>query len=253
MKGAIASIYRHPVKGFTPERLTHAMLKAGEGLAFDRVFAVEDGPSGLDAAAPDFIPKMKFTVLAKIAKIAAARTRFDDATGVLSASADGRAIEANLFTEAGRAAFAKWLGAFLGDEARGPLKVLPAPGAHRFFDHPQGHVSLINLASVRELEARTGRAIDPLRFRANVYVDGWPAWAEINAPAARVKLGAAEARVFKPIVRCAATHVDPETAKRDFDLVGALQREFGHAHCGAYLHVENGAVLAEGDEAELCV
>lgn len=35
-------------------------------------------------------------------------------------------------------------------------------------------VSVINLESVRDLERRTAHEIDPLRFRANVYVDGLP-------------------------------------------------------------------------------
>ena len=32
-------------------------------------------------------------------------------------------------------------------------------------------------------------------------------------------VGWATAQVFKPIVRCAATHVDPTTAERDLDIV----------------------------------
>jgi MOSC domain-containing protein len=41
-------------------------------------------------------------------------------------------------------------------------------------------VSIINLASVRALEKRIGQSLDPLRFRANVYVDGWPPFAELG-------------------------------------------------------------------------
>ena len=53
MDARIASLYRHPVKGFTPERLTSAMLEAGACFPCDRLYAVEDGPSGFDPAAPD--------------------------------------------------------------------------------------------------------------------------------------------------------------------------------------------------------
>ena len=71
-----------------------------------------------------------------------------------------------------------WRFELIGDEdVKGPLKVVDAPG-HRFMDHPKGDVSIINLASVRDLEAKLGRPVDPLRFPGNVYVDGWPAWAE---------------------------------------------------------------------------
>src|SRR5580704_8009618 len=110
MIGRIDSLWRHPVKGFTPERLGEATLAAGGFFPGDRIYAVEDGPSGFDPSAPAWIPKQKFTVLAKIAEVARARTAYDDATGVLSASAEGRpAIRARLTDLAGREAFAAWL------------------------------------------------------------------------------------------------------------------------------------------------
>jgi hypothetical protein len=251
MTGRIASLWRHPVKGFTPERLPAATLSAGGFFPCDRIYAVEDGPSGFDPAAPAFIGKQKFTVLAKIAEVARARTAYDEATGVLSAQAEGRSGFSGALTEAaGREAFAAWLTGFLGEAASGPLKVVAAPG-HRFTDHPQGHVSIVNLASVRALEARMGQAVDPLRFRANLYVEGWPAWVENQAVGAQLRLGAARAEVFKPIVRCAATHVDPATGARDLDVVGALHAHFGHLFCGVYVSVCSGGEVGEGDAAEI--
>src|SRR5262249_47347855 len=161
---------------------------------------------------PAFVPKQKFTVLAAIPQVARARTAYDEAAGVLSATAPGLAPFAGDLTQvAGREAFAAWLTELLGEEVRGPLKVLPGPGAHRFTAHPQGQVSVINLASLRALEAHIGRPVDPLRFRANLYVDGWPAWAERGWDGQELTLGPARARVFKSIVRCAATHVNPAT------------------------------------------
>src|SRR4051794_18133678 len=90
MSGHIAAIFRHPVKGFTPESLAHVELAPGEGFPHDRTYAVENGPSGYDPEAPAFTPKQKFTVLAAIAKVAAARTRLDDASGVFTAEAPGQ-------------------------------------------------------------------------------------------------------------------------------------------------------------------
>ena len=66
MRGHIASIHRHPVKGFTPERLDSAALAPGEPFPCDRLYAVENGPSGFDAESPAFVPKQKFAVLAAI-------------------------------------------------------------------------------------------------------------------------------------------------------------------------------------------
>jgi len=252
MTATITSLYRHPVKGFTPERLTHADLAVGEGFPCDRLYAVENGPSGFDPAAPVFIPKTRFAVLMRIADVAKARTSYDEATGVLSATAEGQPpIAADLTTDAGREAFAVWLAQLLGEEAQGPLKVIRAPGSWRFMDSTKGHVSIINLASVRDLEARIGLPLDPLRFRANLYVEGWEPWVENEWPERRLRVGGAETTVIKPIVRCAATHVDPTTAERDIDVVRALFDNYGHMFCGIYVQTLVAGRVAEGDLLEL--
>jgi uncharacterized protein YcbX len=254
MIGTLDSIWRHPVKGFTPERLSEARLAAGDHFPFDRLYAVEDGPSGFDPAAPAHVSKQKFTVLARIPAVAAITTAYDETTATLTAQVGSEPpIVADLGNEAGRAAFASWLGEVLGDAARGPLRVLPAPGRHRFMDHPQGFVSIINLNSVRDLAAKLGRPVDPRRFRANLYVEGWPAWAETISMAGSVRLGEAQARLFKPIVRCLATHVDPDTAQVDLEVTKALFDHYGHSSCGVYVAVTKGGRIARGDPVELLI
>jgi uncharacterized protein YcbX len=250
MSGHVAAIFRHPVKGFTPEALDAVQLAPGEGFPFDRRWAVENGPCGFDPAAPAFVSKQKFTVLAHIARVATARTRYDAATGVLHVTAPGaREIAVRLEYPDGRETFAAWLTEFLGEDVRGPLRVLDAPGAWRFTDHPLGQVSIVNLASIRDLGRRMGVELDPLRFRANLYVEGWPAWAENQWTDRPMMVGWAKASVFKPIVRCAATHVDPTTAERDLDVVKALFDNYGHMFCGVYVRVTEGGMVGLGDAA----
>ncbi len=247
MDAHVAALFRHPVKGFTPEQIGHADLAAGREFPCDRLYAVENGPSGFDPDAPAFVSKQKFTVLAAIPKVAAARTAYEEASHTFRATAPGRpAFAGRLDEPAGRGAFEAWLTDLLGDETRGTLKVVQAPG-HRFMDHPKGHVSIINLASVRDLEARIGKPLDPLRFRGNVYVEGWPAWAENGWEGRELLVGFARAKVFKPIVRCAATHVDPQTAVADIDVVKALFDNYGHTLCGVYVHVVDGGRVTVGD------
>ena len=248
MSGHVAAIFRHPVKGFTPEPLDHVDLEVGERFPFDRVWAVENGPSGFDPAAPAFIPKQKFTVLASIPAVAAIRTRLDDASGAFTAEAPGApAFIGRLSEEAGREAFAAWLTPRLGEDVRGTLKVVCAPADWRFTDHPKGQVSIVNLASVADLSRRMGVELDPLRFRANLYVAGWPAWAENAWTGERLMLGWATAEVFKPIVRCAAVNVHPASAQRDLDITKALFDNFGHMHCGIYVRVTSPGRLGLGD------
>lgn len=249
MDAHVAALFRHPVKGFTPERLDHADLVAGAVFPCDRLYAVENGPSGFDPEAPAWISKQKFTVLAAIPEVARARTTYDEATRILSATAEGRAgFSGRLDEPAGCEDFAAWLKALLGEAAHEDLKVVQAPG-HRFTDHPKGHVSIINLNSLRDLETRIGKPLDPLRFRANLYVEGWPAWAENDWVDRELMVGFARARVFKPIARCVATHVHPQTGERDIDVVKALFDNYGHVNCGIYVHVTDGGRVTVGDAA----
>jgi uncharacterized protein len=251
VSASIAALFHHPIKGFTPQALGRARLEAGCAFPGDRLVAVEDGPCGFDPAAPAFVPKQRFTVLAKIAKVAEARTDYNEASGMLRATAPGVPdFEAGLGDERGKAAFALWLTALFGGDAAGPLRVIDGEG-HRFLDHPKGHVSIINLASLRDLETRLGRSVDPLRFRANLYVDGWPAWVENEWTGREIVLGQARTRVFQPITRCAAPGVDPDTGIRDIDVTAALHGFYGHMLCGIYVQVITGGAVARGDAVHL--
>ncbi len=230
-----------------------ADLVAGGYFPHDRLYAVENGPSGFDPAAAAFVAKTRFTVLASIPKLALARTAYDETTGVLTVTAAGKTpFASDLRSAEGKAAFTAWLTDFLDpDERRGPLKVLTAP-PHRFTDDPEGFISVVNLHSVRDLESRLGRTIDPLRFRANVYVDGWPAWSELDlSPDSSVMLGTAATTLVKSIQRCVATHVDPESGERDIKVVAALRNFYDHLNCGVYLRVTAGACVKEGDRAAM--
>ncbi len=148
----------------------------------------------------------------------------------------------------GRAAIERFLQAFLGEDAPGKLRVLESPRGYRFMDHPQGFISIINLASVRAVEQAIGKPVDPLRFRANVYVDGLKPWAEDEFVAGqKVQLGAAELAMFKPIVRCVATHVDLDTGERDIDMVGMLREHFGRDTLGNYFSIVSSGGVKQGD------
>ena len=89
----------------------------------------------------------------------------------------------------------------------------------------------------RRWRMRQARPVNPLRFRANVYVEGWPAWREFDLLDREISLGSARLKVVKRIVRCAATEVDPDTGMRDLPIPQTLMQTFGHADCGVYAEV----------------
>jgi len=249
--GRVAALYRYPVKGLSAEPLPAVALGIGETFPADRAFAIENGPSGFDPAVPAWQPKIKFLCLMKNAKIAALSTRYDDASAKLIVAKDGKTVlEASLHDAAGRAAIERFFRDYMGSEARGPVRVLEAPG-HSFSDVARKVVSIINLESVRALEASIGRKVHPLRFRGNLYVEGWPAWAEVGLMGRDLQIGSARLRAVKMIQRCAATEVDPETAARDIDVPDALHRLTGEDDCGIYADVTAAGRIAEGDPIKI--
>jgi hypothetical protein len=136
---------------------------------------------------------------------------------------------------------------FCSDELRGPPKILHGSG-HSFSDVARKVVSIINLASVAELAGVIGASVDPLRFRANLYVEGWPAWREFEFLDHELAIGGSvRLKVVKRIVRCAATNVDPATGARDLTIPATLMQQYGHADCGIYAEVVAGGPIAVGD------
>jgi uncharacterized protein len=249
MMATIASLYRYPVKGLSPEPLESATLTAGGHFPGDRMFAVENGPSGFDPRAAEHMPKIKFLMLMRNERLARLKTRHDDTNGVLSISQGGHIVAAgDVRKVAGRQALEAFFAAYFAEELRGAPKVLTAPPDFRFMDSRNGFLSIIDLASVAAIARSAGRqSIDPLRFRANVYVDGLGAWGEFDLVGKQVKLGGATLEIIKRIDRCAATDVDPSTGIRDLRMVALLEQYFGHNDCGVYARIVSGGDIKKGD------
>jgi uncharacterized protein YcbX len=248
LNASVAAIQRYPVKGLSLEPLARAALAVGQTLPCDRLYAIENGPSGFDPKQPAYLPKQRFLMLMRNARLATLRTRFDPATHTLSIGAHGReAARGDLRTTEGCAAIEQFFAAYCAAELRGPPKVLHADG-HSFSDVARKVVSIINLASVAALEDALGTAVYPLRFRGNLHVAGWAPWQEFDLLGAEIAIGpAARLRIVKRIVRCAATEVDPDTGIRDLDIPRVLMKRYGHADCGVYAEVIAAGEIAVGD------
>jgi uncharacterized protein YcbX len=246
-RALIQSIYRYPVKGLSPQALQRAALKPGETLPADRLYAIENGPSGFDPAAPAYFPKQRFLMLMGNERLAALRTDYNEESHTLVIHWEGReAARGDLRSEEGRLAIEAFFRRFMPKELRGPPKVLFGD-EHSFSDVAKKVVSIINLASVAAVETAIGAPVNPLRFRGNVYVEGWPAWREFDLLERELSLGGARVKVVKRIVRCAATEVDPATGIRDLAIPRTLMRSFGHADCGVYAEVMAAGEIAIGD------
>ncbi len=108
------------------------------------------------------------------------------------------------------------------------LDVLDTHGAFTLADRPRRYVSIINLASVRTLGEFVGTAIDPARFRMNVWIDGLEPFAELDwvegHPGTRdIQVGGMRLRVDEACVRCKAIEANPHSGEYDLALQKALE------------------------------
>lgn len=249
----IQSLYRYPVKGLSPEPLQSVQLQAGQGFPLDRAYAVTNGGWDFDAAAYTPRAKTSFLMLMQHERLATLRTRVDPAARRITvASPDGQEAEAALDDTTALQGIAD----FVATCAAQPLPGRPAfaqASGQRFTDVSvvsaalMNSVSLINLASVRDLERVLGRPVAPLRFRANLYFDGGEAWEELGWLDQEIRIGPIRARVVLRTRRCAATNVDPATGVRDLDIPRGLARHFGHGDMGVYAELLADGEVSVGD------
>ena len=249
----VVDLHRYPVKGLSPEPLPFLDLTRDGGLAHDRAYALALGTTAFDEAHPVPLDKGHFLMLRANDGLAALRTRLDPATRVLDVSRDGAVLlRADLSTPHGRQAAGVFFTDFAGPAAQGAIRVVSAPG-HRFTDVSKlspammRAVSVVNLATVRALSAIVGMALHPLRFRANIAIDGAEPGAELDWVGREVRIGALTLRGAKRTRRCAAIDVNPVTAERDTRLPKAIVQAFGHPDLGVYLEVVEDGRIAVGD------
>jgi ferredoxin-NADP reductase/uncharacterized protein YcbX len=265
----VGRICRYPVKGLGGEDLPDVVLTAG-GVPFDRAVAIATGqvpmqPRGMWTTYDAFFALTKSPALGMIrarvvadARSSARRTEqvepssiggepllAADGSGTLEISSAGELIASvpvvdGLVQLAGTPR--EWVGE-LGAEH--PLTLEEAGVS--LWDVETAQVSIINLATVRAVSAAAGVDLDPDRFRANVYVDGWEPWAELRMVGKRVRVGDAELEIFAPIERCRATSARPGGAEWDINVPALLAAHMGHGHCGVYARVCTPGAVQPGD------
>ncbi|MGL4494749.1 MAG: MOSC domain-containing protein [Beijerinckiaceae bacterium] len=250
----VAALARYPVKGLSPEPLARVTVRAGDYFPCDRLFAIEDGPSGFDPAAPVHLQKIRFLMLMRHESLARLKTHYDDESGVLTIRDAGGALlaQGDVGTVEGQRAITDYLTAYMGEKARGALRFLTAPPDFRFTDSRSGFVSLINSASLSALENITGAPVDARRMRGNILLDGLGPWQEFDLVGGVLAIGdAVKLKITKRIERCAATNVDPDTGLRDLTIPRDLLRAAHHTDCGVYAEILSGGDVRVGDGARV--
>jgi uncharacterized protein YcbX len=252
----LQSLYRYPIKGLSPESLGSVSLQAGHGFPRDRVWAITNGGWDFDAATYAPRPKSDFLMLMLHEALAALRSRVsDDGQRLSLRGADERTLDVALDDPADLDRLSDFFAAYLPGKTKGRPCLVRAE-AHRFTDVSvvsptlMQSISIINLASVRDLGSRMGRELNPLRFRANVYFDGGQPWEELNWLDREIRLGPLRACVVMRTRRCAATNVNPDTGLRDLGIPQALLKNFRHGDMGVYVQLLEDGTLQCGDTVQ---
>ncbi|MBI1384180.1 MAG: MOSC domain-containing protein [Rhizobiales bacterium] len=247
----VAAIERYPVKGLGAQALDEVVLEANSMLPLDRVYAIENGGGRFDALAPRHLPKVNYLMLMRNERLATLETSFEEEGHVLTIRRAGRQVARGaLSTSIGRQLIEQFLAAYLKSDLRGAPRIVSAEG-HHFSDCESRWLHVVNLASVRDLARIAGREIDPRRFRANLYVDGIPAWQEHAWLDCGMRVGAAHMRIVARTERCEATDVDPSSGARDMSIPRLLERTFGHTDFGVYVRVAEAGRIAVGDPVSI--
>ena len=259
MSGVVRDLFVYPIKGLSGQPLREVALEAGQGFPGDRAYALARPDGAYVPGVRQALPKDQFFMLVKNERLAGLRSRVEPgSTRVSVAVQEHEVLSSDLRTPEGVEAFEHLFARVLDlPEPLQPLLAHDPP--HRFTDVSvvseklMNAVSIINLESVRELERRTGQKIDPLRFRANVYVDGLEPFSELGLvtepfeSGAEVRLGELRATAVLNTRRCAATEVNPATARRDLPVPRMLMEHYGHAEMGVYVSLTAGGTLRPGD------
>ncbi len=232
---SVAALYRYPVKGLTPESLDRATVLDSGTFAGDRVLGLlldDAGPAVRDG----WWPKQSFTALVNTPALARLRARFDETTSRLSIALDGvTLVEADL-GDSGRARIAEAVTEYVlaldespmqGRPERAPLHMVGDGDSPAFHDRGARHVTVMGRASVAALAEVAGREVDERRFRMNVVLDGLEPWEELSWVGDRIRIGELDFDVTEPVVRCLATHANPESGERDIDVMNLLTSAFG--------------------------
>lgn len=263
----VTALYRHPVKGLTPELCEAITVRADGRVTGDRVLAFLLGGAPTQApqqaAGADWWPKADMLALVNTPALARLTLRYDDAIRRVSISLDGALLVEDTIDFSGRLRIAEAVGAWarqqdehprLDRPGRLPLRLIGDGVTARYQDNPAGNVTLHGRGSLQALASALGdTALDERRFRSNIVIEGLEAWGEFDWVGRAVRIGAVTFDVLRPAVRCLATHASPSEGVRDRDVMTTLVRAFGQERpsFGVHMYPRNGGSVRLGDAAEV--
>lgn len=249
MTGVVAGIWRHPIKSHGREELLRVQLTEGRCLPFDRKWAVAHEAAKLEDG-QRWVPCTNFSRGSKAPKLMAISAAVDEGTNTVTLTHPAQpGITINPDLSADQRSFLDWVTPLSPENRAQPSKLVSV--GRGMTDTEFESVSLINLASHREVQKQLGKEISPLRWRGNFLLDGFEPWEERNWIGKRLRIGDAEFEVREHIKRCMATTASTRTGERDADTLGILNQNWGHQDCGVYAVVTKPGVVVRDEPVEV--
>lgn len=260
MQAQVSQLFIHPVKGLRPAAADRVSLVAGHGIRGDRAFALlfTDAEGATGTREQPFLEKPAYAVQNDWPALASLESSHDAASGRFFVREEGKPpIEAKLSEEADLCKLDAFFTGFLAKQTptgkalhpkHAPLRWVGSPdGSTRYPDRNKAHVSILNLASLRELSTTLGTELDVRRFRGNIILDGLRPWEELDWIGRSFALGGAAIKVEAKIARCKNVDVHPERGVIDAQVLRACALSKGRGSFGMVCTVEKAGELRVGD------
>ena len=246
----LSAIHRHPVKAVGHEALSDATLIAGETLPGDRRYAVLHDRSRLEADEGGWARCTTFLRGAMFPALMAIRSRGAPGGPITFQHPDRPPITVDLETAAGEAAFLAWIDPLIPEGKPRPAALHHA--SRGITDsRDKGMLTLMSDASLAALSAVMGLRLDRRRFRGNLWAEGLAPWEELKLSGRRIRIGEALLVLREPVERCSATLANPETGRRDADVLAGLEKATGAIDFGMKAQVLEGGAIAPGAPLEI--
>lgn len=245
----LLSISTFPIKSLKGENLNSAELELGSGLVDDRRFSIAITP---DVDGSKWVHNRALMVNSRYDNMEKLKLERTENLWTLT-KPDGNSLSFDPNSKASiddaNTKLPSFLARLLEDASLARLVERVEPGKNiGMWDYPDALLSVTNLETVKDFSNTIGADLSPKRFRGNLLINGLSAWEEFGFSGKRFSLGEAEIEFTRPIDRCPATTINPQTGERDVKTPALLAERLGHGFFGMFAHVVKAGMINPNDK-----
>lgn len=246
----ISQLYRHPIKAHGYESIASTMLEVEKTFPLDRAWAVVHEASKIDRETSKWEHCANFSRGAKAPKLMAIKSTYVEDTGLITLTHPEKEPITFNPDDDDNSIFLSWVQSLMPlNRAQSVFITKRQNRGKTDTDFPS--ISINSRTSLDEFSQVSGTDPSPLRWRGNIWVEGFKPWEEFNWVGKSLHIGDAVIKIIKPIDRCRSTVVNPETGETDIDTLKVLKKNWGHSHFGVYGIVSHAGEIKIGDKVEI--